>query len=85
MVQQAEQMESRCIASPIEAQVMLAIDNIDIQNDGRQEVWNMLPLQNGILQHHYIWAVVKFGIQVVWEHVSHCCVFQPHKDTRTQE
>ena len=61
MVQQAEQMESRCIASPIEAQVMLAIDNIDVQN-GRQEVSYMLPLQNGVLQHHYVSALWHSGM-----------------------
>lgn len=60
MVQRAEQMQSRCITSPIEAQVILAIDNIDIQN-GRQEVSYMLPLHNGILQHHYVWALWHSG------------------------
>jgi len=40
---------------------MLAIDNIDIQN-GRQEVSYMLPLQNGILQHYYIWALWHSGM-----------------------
>lgn len=61
MVQQAEQMESRYITSPIEAQVMLAIDNIDIQN-GRQEVSYMLPLHNGILQHQLHMGSLAFRL-----------------------